>query len=366
MKPIGLYVHIPFCVSKCSYCDFYSLASDHTKHKEYVGAVCENIRLNGHRFKTVADTLYIGGGTPTVLDAEDLVKIVNQSQESFILEGAEITVEANPADDLADTFNYLRRAGVNRLSLGVQSAVERELRILSRRHTFEQVTSTVKSAAAAGFRNISVDIMLGVPDQTLSSVAETVDKVLKLNPTHISAYMLKLEENTPLYRNSQSFKFPDDNETAEMYLYVCARLKKEGYEHYEISNFARPGFHSRHNLKYWNCQEYIGIGPAAHSFINGRRYYYNRDIDEFIRNPILQDDGEGGSFEEYVMLQLRLSEGVKFSTLTERFGTECTQRVMKNAAALKESGLLKSDMDRVSLTQEGFLLSNSVILQLLK
>lgn len=315
---------------------------------------------------TPADTLYIGGGTPTVLGADGLVEIVEQSKKSFTLEAAEITVEANPADDLAETLARLRSAGVNRLSLGAQSAVDSELKILSRRHNFEQVASTVKAASSAGFDNISIDIMLGIPQQTPSSVAETVDRVLLLNPTHISAYMLKIEENTPFFKNKGLLNLPDDSCTAEMYLYVCDRLKKEGYEHYEISNFARHGFRSRHNLKYWHCREYIGLGPAAHSFINGRRCYYSRDVDGFIKNPVLLDDGEGCCCEEYLMLGLRLSDGVELSTLSRRFGAEFAQRVAKNAEKLKASRFLTMNGDKLCLTDEGFLLSNSIILRLLK
>lgn len=339
MKNFGLYIHIPFCKSKCPYCDFYSMRAYEGQTDDYTACVLEYLEEWAQRLGRKADTLYFGGGTPSVLGGENIALITRRAKELFGVDG-EITVECNPSAVDDDFFTTVARLGVNRISLGMQSAVDTERRKLGRQADRQRVEECIKSIRLSGIENISLDVMLGVPDQTKESLTETIDFCLKNDVPHISAYMLKLEEGTYYYNNADKLNLPDEDETVGMYTLLGDILESAGYRNYEISNFSKEGYEGKHNLKYWNCEEYLGIGPSAHSFIDGKRFYYPRDIDSFRLGCEVVPDGEGGDEEEYIMLRLRLADGIKFDAFRERFGKDFPQEIVTRAKPLKQHGLL--------------------------
>lgn len=362
---IGIYIHIPFCVSKCSYCDFYSLKYNENSALEYTKKVLEQIYRWGSELNRSADTLYFGGGTPTLLSPKQISDIIIASKKGFGLKNAEITLEANPAENLEEYFVRVAEGGVNRVSFGMQSANDSELKMLSRRHNSADVKRSVISARNAGIKNISLDIMLGIPGQTKASLYNTLNFAIENNPDHISAYMLSLEKNTELYKNKEKYDIPGDDLSAEYYLYTCEFLEKCGYERYEISNFCKKGLKSRHNLKYWLGEDYLGIGPAAHSLINGKRFYYDRNIQEFLNGPKEIYEGEGGGFEEYVMLRMRLKMGVNLSDVKRLFKNANTEKIKKKALTFEKAGLIRTNGDFISLTDKGAVVSNKIIAEFL-
>lgn len=310
-----------------------------------------------------ADTLYFGGGTPTQLGAERLVRILYKARAVFGLKGAEITIEANPSADLGEQLGILRSAGVNRLSMGLQSAVDSEAAALGRRHSARNAAAAVEEAKKAGFDNISLDLMLGIGGQTVDSVARSVEFCKELEVSHVSAYMLKIEEGTPFFDRRDTLELPDEDEVSRIYLFACDALEKAGFRQYEISNFARSGAESRHNMKYWSCEEYLGVGPSAHSFIGGKRFYTPRDFEGFLKEGKYVDDGPGGSEQEYIMLRLRLTEGVVFEEYRERFGSQFPAEFVERAGEM--AGLVECDDRGIRLTRQGFLVSNRVIGEML-
>lgn len=356
-------MHFPFCARKCSYCDFYSAAFSAQEQTAYVQALCEQITAWGARLSLPADTLYLGGGTPTLLPGDLLAQTIDTTARQF---GPfeEISVEANPADRLAETFARLRQAGVNRVSLGVQSALPGELARLGRRHTPEQVTQCASDLRAAGIQNLSLDIMLGIPGQTGESLRRTMEFCLALRPQHVSAYMLKIEPGTPFGRIPPQ-NLPDADQTAALYLQLCDDLRAAGFLHYEISNFCRPGLESRHNLKYWTQAPYLGLGPGAHSLIGGKRFYFPRDLQAFLKNPQPVPDGDGGSASEYVMLRLRLAAGLDYAQFRQRYGRDFLTEHRALIERLQSDGLAEPDPERLCLTERGFLVSNAILAQLL-
>ena len=369
MKNIGLYLHIPFCKSKCPYCDFYSFSGKDAQKDEYTRVLKDKILLSISTLQNdsgcKADTLYIGGGTPSVLGAKNLATLVNACNSGFLTDNAEITVECNPYGLDEDFFKILYDCGVNRISLGLQSAVDSERRILGRLSDRNQVEKAVKTAQKVGFHNITLDVMLGVPNQTEQSLDETLDFCISLGVPHISAYMLKLEENTHFYKNQHKYNFPDDDLTADLYLQMCETLESQGIMQYEISNFAKKGFESRHNLKYWHCEEYLGLGPSAHSFLEGKRFYYDRDFQAFMNGNSPIDDGFGGDFTEYAMLNLRLVEGLNESKVLERFGHKIPKALYKKSQIFIDNGYMTENNNGLALTRKGFLLSNTILSEIL-
>lgn len=369
-KPLGLYVHIPFCRQKCSYCDFYSLPHGEEKMDDYTDALLRHLnevapQAAAHR----VDTVYIGGGTPTYLGAARLKAILGDIRRRYNVDrDAEITVEANP-DSACDAaaMRTLRRAGVNRVSLGVQSADDELLRRIGRIHTFEQVRQAVQTIRKAGIRNLSMDLIYGLPGQTMEQWVSTLAEVLALGPEHISCYGLKLEEGTPLYLRREQETFPDDDAQAEMYLWAVEALAEHGYEQYEISNFAKPGFASRHNLKYWHMDEYAGFGPGAHSDMGGVRFAYVRDLDRYIAGRLVLSESEGEETLardfEYVMLSLRTAEGIDRAYFERTY----RQRFEPMEALFRQyesAGLARATEKGWRLTPRGFLVSNSIIVAL--
>ena len=352
MQKTGIYVHIPFCRSKCPYCDFYSL-TDTAKAKQYAQALSRNIEKFFAENSCKADTLYIGGGTPSVLKGEQIAAIVKSAQKACGNTLSELTIECNPSDVNAAFFQEVFAAGVNRISFGMQSAVDSERRALGRRADRVTVENAVREAQQIGFSNISLDLMLGIPGQTKESLSESIRFAAGLGVQHISAYLLSIEEGTWFEKNLHKLHLPDEEATAQFYLQAVEELQAQGFAQYEISNFAKPGFESRHNLKYWRLEPYIGFGAAAHSFFNGKRFYYPRDIDDYLGGGAPIADGDGGSREERIMLGLRLSEGIALSLLSEK--------ALARVKSLCEEGLATVSEEKLALTPEGFLLSNSII-----
>ncbi len=358
MKPIGLYLHIPFCNGKCPYCDFYSVTPKENVINDYVGALCKKIDEAGG----VYDTVYFGGGTPSLIGSDNIAKIMSHINRT---PDCEVTLECNPSDtgavNSAFDFEVAAKSGINRISMGLQSADNAERKALGRRGGCDDVERAIKRVKAAGIDNISLDLMLGVPNQTVESLKKSIDFCKNSGAKHVSAYMLKIEENTPFYRIKNTLILPDEDETSDLYLLAVDELKKVGFEQYEISNFSVKGFESRHNLKYWRCEEYLGIGAAAHSFKNGKRFYYERSIDGFIAGNPTIDDGYGGDDEEFIMLALRLSEGLIFENYKKIFKKAVSENLIKKAKELEKHGLVKVTDYNISLTVNGFLLSNAVI-----
>lgn len=363
MKPIGLYLHIPFCRGKCPYCDFYSVIPKNEIMDLYTRALCKKIKTENR----VYDTVYFGGGTPSLLGAERISEILSCVKRT---EDCEVTLECNPSDTGTENSDFdfaaIGEAGVNRISLGLQSAVDSERKALGRKSGCAEIERAIQRAKAAGINNISLDLMLGVPDQTKESLKKTIGFCAQSGATHISAYILKIEEGTFFYKTKDRLTLPDEDETCDLYLYAVEELEKAGFMQYEISNFSKPGFESRHNLKYWHCEEYLGIGAAAHSFVDGKRFYYERSIDGFIGGNPPVDDGFGGDEEEYIMLNLRLSEGLNFKKYKERYSKEIPQKLIEKAKEFEAHSLAKVAADSVSLTAEGFLVSNAVISSLIE
>ncbi len=362
-KPLGLYLHIPFCVKKCGYCDFYSV-EDRELMKEYVSALLLHIRSYGKVCSGyTVDTVYIGGGTPTCLGPKYLGRILQEIRNKFPLaEDVEITVECNPESTDKKVLDVMKKQGVNRLSFGVQSAHDEELRAIGRIHTFAQAKEAVELAREKGFANISLDLMYGLPGQTREMFLDSVEQCLGLEPQHLSCYGLKLEPGTPMGRENPVL--PDDDAQADTYLAMCERLRDKGYEHYEISNFAKPGCRSRHNMKYWDLSEYLGLGPGAHSFMNGRRFAFARDLKAYIGGEdIVQDEDEVPTFQrqgEYLMVRLRTADGVDFLDLEKRYNIDSTP-YEEAFRGLMGNGLVAHQGTRWYLTEKGFLVSNSII-----
>lgn len=326
---------------------------------DYLSALSGDIREKGGRTDRLFDTVYIGGGTPSLL-GERIGELLGIVKSSFqITDDAEITVEVNP--DVSDGFLCAAKsAGVNRVSIGIQSGNDERLKTLGRSHTASEARETVNRIKNAGFENISADLMICLPKSDINTLSDDLDFFLSLDLPHISAYMLKTEPRTKF--GAYPPELPDDESQAQQYLYMCNRLEESGYLHYEISNFAKPGFESRHNLKYWNCEEYLGFGPSAHSFFEGQRFYCPDDIKAYLRKPMTVFDGPGGDKEERLMLALRLKKGVDLSAFL------CDNKVAGNEriSRLEKEKLIELTGNRLSLTDKGMLLSNSVIAELLE
>lgn len=364
---LGLYVHVPFCAGKCPYCDFYSLVPDEGTVDRYVARTLDLMAGYGENCGRQVGTIYFGGGTSSLLGAERLAALLEGVARNFsVAPGAEITCEANPTGVDREFFRGLRQAGFNRLSMGMQSANEGELHLLGRKHGPNEVRQAVENARAAGFHNISLDLMLALPGSARESLCKSIRFAAGLGPEHISAYILKIEPGTPFA--ARDLVLPDDDETAGQYLFAVEQLADLGYAQYEISNFSRPGFESRHNLVYWQCREYLGLGPAAHSFYEGRRFYWERDLSGYLQGRSPVDDGPGGSPGEFAMLNLRLTRGLQREDCLARFdeqGEELFQLVSGRAARCPGE-LVNITEDAVWFTPQGFLVSNALLGRLLE
>ena len=374
--PLGIYIHVPFCRSKCQYCDFYSLSTKDDKLMDgYLNAICSHIKEAGALAPNYkVDTIYFGGGTPSFFGAEGMSTILTYIRRSFDVDNnAEITFECNP-DSVSDgLLRRLKAEGFNRASLGIQNDDDEVLKKLGRPHTYGQAVAAFHRIRKAGFRNISVDLMYGLPGQTLREWQDTLEHVLTLNPEHISCYGLKVEEGTPLYEYREYAKLPDDDTQADMYLAMIEILKGHGFRQYEISNFARKGLYSRHNMKYWTGGEYIGFGPSASSDFAGKRYTICRSVQDYVtgikkKGQIIEEVQEIPHREragEYLMLRLRTTTGVNPEEYERMFllpFAPIEDLFIKN----RNLGYaVQTEDNRWHLTPQGFLISNTIISDLL-
>ncbi len=374
--PLGIYVHIPFCRSKCQYCDFYSVtAKDDKLINDFITAICRHVKEAGALAPTYrVDTIYFGGGTPSFFGAEGMAVILAAIRRAFDVDGdAEITFEANP-DSVSDKMlRRLRAEGFNRVSMGVQCDNDEILRKLGRPHTYAQATLAVQRIRKAGFRNLSLDLMYGLPGQTLTAWKDTLEHVLGLNPEHMSCYGLKVEERTPLWQYKDICGIPDDDTQADMYLAAVDILRTRGYRQYEISNFAKKGLVSRHNMRYWMGGEYLGFGPDASSDFAGKRFTFVRDVYAYIEalkhgGSVIADVQEVPKREragEYIMTRLRTTNGISAEEYEKQYLLpfapleEALVNFSKHALAHKNSS------GHWFLTPEGMLVSNGIISDLL-
>lgn len=372
-QPIGIYIHVPFCKRKCAYCDFYSRPCKTEKEMdEYVSAVLRHFEeyfRPGSNFE--ADTVYFGGGTPSLLGDKRLLKLIEGLDKRILLrDSAEITVECNPESTDLKMLKKLKKGGVNRLSFGVQSADNDELVMLGRLHTFEMAQEAVSKAQEAGFTNISLDLMYGLPGQTMEKWQESVKRILALKPQHLSAYALKLEEGTPMWREKPAL--PSDDLQADMYLYAVERFAREGYYQYEVSNFAKEGYRSRHNSKYWDLSPYLGFGPSAHSYFGGKRFSFVDDLQAYVHGmdgkaEILESADEVENYRrpgEYIMLMLRTTDGIDEEKFYQRFRMEFTPFAAKLRKYI-EPGYCKEENGRWWLTPQGMFVSNAILADVL-
>lgn len=362
---IGLYIHIPFCKSKCPYCDFYSGRASENDYDNYIKVLSDNISLWSAKIDKTVSSVYFGGGTPSILGAERLSLLLNKIREEFsVADNAEITVEVNPDSGKTLDFDLLKLSGFNRISVGMQSAVEQELKALGRIHSINDAEVTVKRAQNAGIENISLDLMLGIPYQTIDSLKKSIDFCANCGVTHISSYILKIESGTVFERIHDKLELPDEDSQSQLYLFAVDYLKTLGFEQYEISNFSKVGYESRHNINYWKCGEYIGIGPSAHSFFDGKRFYYSRNMEDFIENKTYFDC-YGGDKEEFIMLSLRLKSGLNFKEYKERFNEEFPQSKIKTIRKFADMGYMVLNDDCAYFTPKGYLVSNAIISELI-
>ena len=374
--PLGIYVHVPFCRSKCQYCDFYSMATKEDKLIDgYLDAICDHIKEAGELAPNYkVDTIYFGGGTPTFFGADGMAIILTTIRRNFDVDNnAEITFEANP-DSVSDRLLHrLRAEGFNRCSLGIQSDDDEMLKKLGRPHTYGQAVTAYHRIRKAGFKNVSVDLMYGLPGQTLESWQETLDNVMRLLPEHVSCYALKVEEGTPFAQMEDALNLPDDETQAEMYLTAVEALRSRGFRQYEISNFCRKGMVSKHNMKYWTGGEYLGFGPSASSDFAGKRFTLKRNLQEYITGirdggDIMEDLQEIPMREragEYLMLRLRTTQGIDAMEYEKMFLLPFAPLEEELEKRRRFFHATQTDTGRWVLTPKGFLVSNDIITDLL-
>lgn len=361
----GLYIHIPFCVRKCEYCDFVSFAGKENCIDRYIDALgCELEEYKGTR----VDTIFIGGGTPSVLNAEQITRVCAVVRDNFVIDGdVEWSIEVNPGTVEDSKIKAMLIGGINRVSVGVQSFNNKELAAVGRIHNDKTAYDTVMKLSKAGFTNISIDLMESLPYQTAESFAYSLKKAVELPIKHISVYSLIIEEGTPLKEKYDRGIYcePDEDTDRDMYAYTARFLKQYGFERYEISNYAKAGFESRHNIKYWQCEEYIGAGLAAHSYYRGRRYSNTTDLEKYMsgdfRSGEEEELTENDKMSEFMMLGLRMMRGIDTAEFEKRFGKSFYEVYGKTAARFEKLGLLEYCGDFCRLTEKGIDVSNSVM-----
>ena len=368
-ESLGLYFHIPFCVSKCKYCDFCSFPKGEEEKKRYVAALVKEIESAPEDARAV-DSIFFGGGTPTLLSEESFSAIFFALKNKYnISPDAEITVEANPGTVSEKKLLALRSLGVNRISMGLQSAHNSELSILGRIHTYEEFLESYRLAKACGFENINVDLMYAIPAQTAESFEKTLKRVIALSPAHISAYSLIIEESTPFGKERDRLSLPSEEEEIQMYELACRLLSEAGYLHYEISIYAKDGRVCRHNLRYWQGGDYLGFGLAAHSLYRGKRLANTEDFISYLSDPLSEKAcivrDLSSEAEEYVMLGLRTSFGISLSEYKERFCKDFSEGREEAIALYARLGYLASVGDRLALTEKGFYVSNAILCEIL-
>ena len=376
-KPLGIYVHIPFCVQKCHYCDFCSASASEDVKERYASALIKNIEsVSRHFADCEVDSIFFGGGTPTCLNPQTLSNLLCSIKNNYsVSKDAEISLECNPATANFDDFRSLIDSGFNRLSMGVQSVHENELRALGRIHSFEEFDKTYADARRAGFNNINLDLMYGIPLQSKESFKKTLETVVSYNPEHISAYALKIEPGTTFFKNKENLLLPDEDSEYNMYKLAVNTLKSNGYEHYEISNYAKNEYRSRHNLKYWNADDYVGFGVSAHSCINRNRYAVTNNTNKYC-NIILSGLSESYYFEtealsekdfaeEYIMMRLRLSDGLSPIEYKQKFSTQIPDKYIERMVPFIKSGHIIYSNECYSLSDDGMYVSNYILSDIL-
>lgn len=363
---LGLYLHVPFCVQKCLYCDFCSYAGRLDAITAYVERLCEDIKKYSEQCKGCeVDTVYFGGGTPTLLPIKELERIFNALSDFNISVDAEITSECNPATADLDYFKNMRSIGINRLSIGLQSVHNNELKRLGRIHTYSDFLETYNNARRAGFDNVSADLMYGIPDQTYESFEKTLSTLVNVAPEHISSYGLKIEDGTPFGKIKKELTLPDEDTEYDMYMLLSNYLRENGYAKYEISNFSHRGRESRHNIKYWMGDDYIGIGVAAHSYFEGERFANSRDFAAYITGADITESrmkiSDSEKMTEFIMLGMRLANGVSRSEFSRRFGVSFDLIYGDRFKKYVSGGFVADDEDNIFFTDKGFFVSNYIL-----
>ncbi|MBR6514712.1 MAG: radical SAM family heme chaperone HemW [Clostridia bacterium] len=378
MKRLGLYLHFPFCKNKCAYCDFYSVVG-YDKVEKYMDALmlqCEDYSVSCEPY--AIDSIFLGGGTPTIVPQKQMCDLVDCIYDNFnVTVDAEVTIEANPATVTQGQLKSYVKAGINRLSIGAQSACNNELKALSRIHTFEEFEHTFKMARKAGFKNINIDLMYGIPEQTMESFKKSLKEIVSLDAEHISLYNLKIEDSTPFGAIRDSLPLPDEDVEFAMYEYAIDYLTRKGYVQYEISNFAKKGYECKHNMKYWTCQEYLGLGTAAHSYFRNTRFSFIKDIDSFVAAIEDPDNGNVITDEnytispservgEYIMLSLRLNRGININEFKRLFDMDFEKMFEDLLPAYVGSGFMDKTAVGYAFTPKGMYVSNYILSSMLE
>ena len=382
MRKMELYVHIPFCVQKCSYCDFLSMTAESTVKQAYIRKLREAIRQRSQNF---ADreviSVFLGGGTPSILYGQQIVDIMNTVRACFhVSPDAEVTIECNPGTLTAEKLEYYKRAGINRLSIGLQSAQDKELQLLGRIHTYEDFLASYDCARKNGFNNINVDLMSALPGQTLKSWEQTLKRVIMLRPEHISAYSLIIEEGTPFHKlygyddetrkkGEKPLFLPSEEEERQMYQFTKVFLEQKGYKRYEISNYAKPGRECIHNIGYWTRVDYLGVGLGAASLIDNWRFSNVSNMTEYLKTDFedveYQELTKNQQMEEFMFLGLRMQQGINRGAFLETFGTPVESVFGEALERMKQTGLVAENGGQICLTDLGFDVSNYVFSELL-
>lgn len=385
-RKLGLYIHIPFCIKKCSYCDFLSFPATPQVREQYVNQLTKELEVRSASFRNFSvDTVFLGGGTPSVLEERQIAQIMEALQTNFSIEKeAEITMEMNPGTVDSNKLSVYRNVGINRVSFGVQSLQEKELQLLGRIHTVQQFYENYDAARKTGFENINIDLMSALPNQTLEDVRKNIEAAVKLAPEHISCYGLIIEEGTLFYQMYEeqekrrqageerlSDTLPTEELEREMYQWISEFLEKHGYVHYEISNYAKPGRECKHNLKYWERKEYLGVGLGAASFVGETRFSNIKNMETYLKANITEDTQmlqsekekiqQTEAMEEFMFLGLRKMQGISKREFYENFGKEYMQVYGKVHEKLVRQGLLENAGDRVHLSKQGIDVSNYVM-----
>ena len=371
MKEIGIYVHIPFCKRKCYYCDFVSYDNKYEKIDSYIETVKKEIEDTSNEFTKnhIVSTIYFGGGTPSFLESKYIKLLLENIRRNFnVSSNAEITLEVNPGTITEEKLKTYQMCGINRLSIGLQTTNDNLLKKIGRIHTYSEFLSTYNLARKLGFSNINVDLIFSLPDESLDDLKLDLEKIIELNPEHISTYSLIVENGTKIKElieeNADGYNLPSENIERQMYWYIKHTLEENGYEHYEISNFAKEGYESKHNLNCWNQKEYFGFGAAAHSFIDGIRFSNKKILSEYIFNFKSRDIEEKMNREElakeYMMLGLRKIDGVSISEFERKFNLNPLLYFRFEISKLTDEDLIEVDLDDIKLTKKGLDFANIV------
>ncbi|MFL8709799.1 radical SAM family heme chaperone HemW [Clostridioides sp. GD02377] len=390
---LGLYIHIPFCVKKCKYCDFNSYKMDIDAKKRYIEDLKIEMELysnklyKDNKYKKKEDyhlnsddtitSIFVGGGTPSILTSDEIREIFTSVRAMFNIDkNAEITIECNPGTLTLEKLKTMKDIGINRLSIGLQAVQEQHLNFIGRIHTYEEFEKNYKDALSVGFKNINIDLMYSLPNQTLCDWKETLQKVSDLNPTHISAYSLILEEGTELYNMYENNKFEliDENMDIEMYEYTINYLKSKGYNQYEISNYSKDGYNCEHNILYWECEHYIGLGAGASGYINKNRYNNLESLDDYHlsltkrEKPIQENEilSEKDMIEEKIFMGLRMNKGIEFEDFKKKFGLDFREKYNKQIEMLLDRKLINQSFEGIQLTQKGRKISNSIFIEFME